>query len=331
VLISGIKRSGTTILWETFRKDPRNLCFDEPFHPSLWQGKRSNGKGTWLELGSIFDRVSAPFAGLEPIRPLDELTNHSDPVQRDYLRALMMTSARTVIDDVRLWNRLPEILPSAVPVVVVHLFRDPVNWVTAQLMPSNGGARRRMLYTTLRDLNFFRRRTGYNAWRYEEVTEAALSANHPIFHIFPHTAPGMARMPAYMKLLALWWAANIESRARLASWRGGTVVNVTLSEFAADPAKVLARIYAAARWELAKGAVDFTHVRPIRPSWKASSRKWNRAFSELGIPYELSKASDGDTVASVLDEYLTKRTLRVDCTSESRQLAKTGQRPVTQG
>ncbi len=155
--------------------------------------------------------------------------------------------------------------------------------------------------------------------------EAAVFANHPVFPVYPHTAPEMARLPAYVKLLAFWWAANFESRSWLAPWRGGPVVNVTLYEFAADPAKVLARIYAAARWELPAGAVDVAHVRSIRSNWKATSRKWKRAFAELGIPYEISMLSDGDAVASLLDDHLTRSKLTT--TSESHQIGPTKRRP----
>jgi len=305
-----MKRSGTTILWETLRKDPRNLCFDEPFHPSLWKGKVQNGKGTWSELGKTFGRVSRRFgADLLPILPLDELTAESGLSQRAYLRDLMQQAERTVIDEVRLWNRIPEILPDDLPVVVVHLLRDPVNWVTAQMMPSNTRPDKRSLFGRLGDLRFFKRKSGYDAWRYEEIAEAALASDHPIFRSISGQGVDKGRLPAYQKLIAFWWAANLQTRERLLNWSTGTVVNVSLSEFSANPAGVIARIYSAARWDHDQGKSDFTHVRPIRSSWKPKSRNWALAFRQLGLPAVLSDAQhlDGDALASIMDACLSDK------------------------
>jgi hypothetical protein len=307
VLISGLKRSGTTILWEAFRQDRRNLCFDEPFHPGLWLGKRGNGKGTWTELGAVFASVSAPLgADLTPIRPPDELSDRSDAAQREYLRALMLRAERTVIDDVRIWNRLPELLPDNVPTVVVHLLRDPVNWVTAQILPSIGHHRGGSLGNLMTQLRFFRRSTGYNKWRYEEIIDTALSTSHSILDTIPCPEDEFARLPAYKKLLAFWWAMNLQTRSRLATWRGGPVVNVTLSEFSADPAKVVKRIYESAGWNMPEIPINLSHVRPIRPSWRANSSKYARALAELGLPRALSEAKllGGNAMASILDGHL---------------------------
>jgi len=313
VLISGLKRSGTTILWETFRQDQRNLCFDEPFHPDLWRGKRSNGKGTWAELGAAFDSVSTPFgANLGPIWPRDELTDSSAPSQCEYLQALMLRAERSVIDEVRLWNRLPELLPGNVPIVVVHLLRDPVNWVTAQIMPFTGSRRVGRLSRLMTQLRYFRRGSGYNKWRYEEIIDTALSIDHPILDMIACTKYEFARLPAYKKLLAFWWAANLRTRSRLAAWGGGPVVNVTLSEFSTDPAKVVERIYKSAGWDMPESPIDFAHVRPIRPSWKENSPKYARAFIELGLPSALSQGRhlDGDAIASILDDHLPNHTAK---------------------
>lgn len=136
VLISGLKRSGTTVLWETFRKDLRNRCFDEPLNPDLWKGRLQNSKGTWNELGEFWERQTpARNAGLQAIYPADELVSSNTGFQREYLRSLMLDGSRTVIDDVRIWNRLPDLLPHDVPTVAVHLLREPLNWVTAQMLP----------------------------------------------------------------------------------------------------------------------------------------------------------------------------------------------------
>jgi len=36
LIIQGLRRSGTTIFWQTFRQDPRLICYDEPVNQYLY-------------------------------------------------------------------------------------------------------------------------------------------------------------------------------------------------------------------------------------------------------------------------------------------------------
>ena len=54
LMIAGLRRSGTTALWQTLRAHPELTAFDEPFHPRLWQGVRESTKGTWAELTALW-------------------------------------------------------------------------------------------------------------------------------------------------------------------------------------------------------------------------------------------------------------------------------------
>ncbi len=315
VLICGLKRSGTTVLWETLRKDASNLCFDEPFHRDLWKGKRHNNKGTWTELATAWKRLSfGEDPDLTPILPLDELDPRSTPQQRDYLRTLMLQGEQgehTVIDEVRTWNRLPELLPGDVTTVVVHLLRDPANWVTAQMLPRAERSWAMSLRDAYEQSTFFRRRRDYDNWRYEEIIEAALADQHPIFTRLGLSCSELVRQPAYVKLLAFWWASNLETHSRLAQWAGGPVLTVTLSEFSARPSEVMERIYGAAGWRLSE-QIDYSHVRSIRQSWHGGSRGWARAFDILGLPPELAKEGSlsSEAMAAQLSAHSRKKRLR---------------------
>lgn len=136
ILIAGLKRSGTTVLWETLRQDYASHCLDEPFHPGLWSGRRTNGKKTWTELGADWDEQDyATRSDLAPIRPLDELSTSNTDAQRRYLADLLALSNQTVIDEVRVWNRLPDLLPTGEYPLVIHLLRRPDNWTTGHMLP----------------------------------------------------------------------------------------------------------------------------------------------------------------------------------------------------
>ena len=161
ILISGLKRSGTTVLWQTFRNDKSSLCLDEPFHPSLWQGRRLNAKGTLNELGALWKKIDfASRSELQPIVPLEEMNPTGTSAQSRYLAELSAQSERTVVDEVRIWNRLPEILSDSPQTLVIHLIRSPANWVTGQMKPNEHAK------FGLRDIFnsalFFHRKKNYN-------------------------------------------------------------------------------------------------------------------------------------------------------------------------
>ena len=278
VFITGLKRSGTTIFWESFRKDPDTLCYDEPFHPSLWEGKRTNGKGTWTELAQFWSNIDDRDQGLfKPILADDELDLNISRHQIGYLRQLVDSGRHVVIDEVRAWNKLPDLFPNDRKIFCIHLLRDPLNWVTAHLLPNAhfSWSRPRDIYQTF---SFFWRRGDYNNWRYQYIVENALDADHSIFKIFQRSCKEIRNQTALIKLLAFWWAANVETHKRLRSWHNGRVLTLTLDEFTAHPEKCLTTAYEMAGWDLPP-TWDFGFIKPVRPRWKPTSPNWHSALT----------------------------------------------------
>ena len=291
VIITGLRRSGTTILWETLRRDPLLLCFDEPFHPRLWEGERQNAKGTWDELGSFWDRERPDRnVALKPILPADELVATSTPAQVAYLSRLLTAGDRVVIDVVRTWNRWPSLLDGRVRVHVVHLVRDPVSWVTAHLLPSGDSTWRKRIGDCYRRATVFHRQRFYDNWQYEQIIDAALATRHPLWSAAGIAPERLDGAPAYEKLTAFWWAANLTTHRRLADWNGGSFTTVTLRDFTADPARIVSAIARASDWET-PNVPNFEQIRPIRAGWQADSPRWARAFANLTIPEALASKS----------------------------------------
>ena len=163
--------------------------------------------------------------------------------------------------------------------------------------------RKKGLAGSLSDAGFFRRAGGFNNWRYEDIFNAAIARNDPMWSCVPLPVSELAGQPAHVKLLAFWWASNLVLHRRLAAWAGGTVLTVTLAEFAKNPAGVMDRIYGAAGWAMPQTALDFAQVRPARQSFKAGSRRWHEAFARLGIPAEFlaDPVMGGERVAMLFD------------------------------
>lgn len=281
ILIHGLRRSGTTILWETLRSDPALRCYDEPFHPLFAAGTRQNHKGTWTELSADVDTLGVPPA---PIHPLEELEPGSTPDQADWLAALFAAHDNVAIDLVRCWNRMPTLAAASDNVTHIHILRDPANWASAHLLPSGLQTFRRRIADIYRRGAFFSRRGFYDGYQYQRIIEAALERDHPVFRFVGVTAKDLAQMPAYMRLLAFWWGANATLAQSLAS-TGLPYMAVTLAEFSADPAREIGRISKLAGWHGPQ--VDTAKVRRVTDSLGAASPRWRAAAQCLGIPEDI--------------------------------------------
>ena len=301
ILIVGLRRSGTTILWETFRRDRRNLCFDEPFHPSLWAGALENAKGTWLEMADLWrNHGGCPIPGADPIFPLEELGFSASTQQREYMAFLFRQDSAVAIDVVRPWNRLSNLLGEMPPILVIHLVRSPVSWVTSHLIPSGAESWRRKLSNKYRRRCFFSRSGYFNNWHYQEIIAEALRIQHPVFSFVRLTAGEIREQPAYIKLLAFWWGVVNTVEQQLYHRTDNNSIISTLEEFSQRPDLVIRAAYERANWSYPD--MEYDHIRAVRPGWQEESPKWRCAFERLGIPTELVSCSEftGTGLRSVL-------------------------------
>jgi len=296
VIIHGLRRSGTTILWETLRQAPYLRCYDEPFHPRLAAGARSNHKGTWTEFAAILD--SRPLNPV-PILPEEELLERSSPEQIAWLGALCETGTPCAIDIVRGWNRAPALHAACGPVLSVHLLRDPGAWVAAHMLPSGPMTVRRRIAGLYRRASFFSRRGFYDNYQYQTIIDAALVQDHPVFAHVTLSCAALRREPAFVKLLAFWWGANQLLAGRLRE-SGLPWLCTTLPAFSLRPREELDRIARAAGWEPLTVAVDAVRVGP--PAFGETAPQWRRAARRLGLPEALFAAPE-ERHAALIDAF----------------------------
>lgn len=286
VLISALRRSGTTVLWETFRLDPGLICYDEPFHPALWRGERENDKGTWRELAAFWEqRGSPPVPGVEPIHPRDELVPCPSPEQVEYLRALFNREKPVVADCVRTWSKLAALGRGLDAVLVVHLVRHPMAWVNAHLLPPPSSWRRRVS-NVYRRRTFFGRHGFFDNWHYEEVIAHSLRDDIELWRSIGRPVDDVRRQPAYKKLLGFWWAATLRSERQLRAELPDRSVTLASDEFFSEPEGTLGRVYERCGWSL-PAVVGLDHVRPSRSAWQEGSKRWIEGLEWAGIPKEL--------------------------------------------
>jgi hypothetical protein len=297
LLISGLRRSGTTALWELMRSSPDLVAFDEPFHPGLWTGVYDNHKRTWTELTALWREGPQDLVhGVAPIRPLDELDPDLAPAQAAYLRALLARDRPVVIDVVRGWNKLPALAEAAPSVHLVLLVRSPVPWVLSHLIPSGGTGWRFALGTAWRRFSALRRRGDFDNWQYETILRAALDRRHPVFDEPCLSPEALDRAPAHVRLIALWWATNRHAYRMLDRHVAADRFDLLLAEdFMTDPAGVSERLLA--RAGLRAGGLACSMVRPPRRDPLQSHPAWARAFARLGLPDSLLPGAAPDSAA----------------------------------
>ena len=105
LIIVGLRRSGTTIYWETFRQDDRLLCYDEPFNRYLRVLPAPTGLKAPEEFIRLVNRDAASFWNkFSPIHYGEELSEGLSDAQRAYLEYLGDSGERVALDSTR-WNR----------------------------------------------------------------------------------------------------------------------------------------------------------------------------------------------------------------------------------
>ena len=182
LVIVGLRRSGTTALWEALRAHPNLTAFDEPFHPRLWQGAREGTKGTWADLTALWRTEPSELApGASPIEPLDELDPTAEDAQRTYFSVLLgQNGGAVVVDVVRTWNKMAALATVEPAPHVVLLVRSPAPWMLSHLLPSGAGTWKKLIGDVLRRHTAFTRRGLYNNWQYQTIIEHALKTRHPL-------------------------------------------------------------------------------------------------------------------------------------------------------
>lgn len=302
LVIAGLRRSGTTVLWETLRLHPSLIGFDEPFHPRLWQGLRESTKGTWAELTALWNDTPAEFMpGAIPIEPFNELDRAVDAAQAAYFAALLaQNNSRVVVDIVRAWNKLPELISVTPQPYVVQLVRSPVPWVLSHLLPSGKGSWRKPIGDALRRVTAMRRKGHFDNWQYETIINHALATRHPLWGKVAIAPDRLAASPAYVKLLAFWWSANRTMAEDLADAAPGRHQILLVEDFMEYPGAAVEKILACI--DLSTTAIDTSTVHPARWNRLHNNPAFAAAFDALGIPHKLLPGADptSKTMASLL-------------------------------
>ena len=268
IVVVGLRRSGTTALWRSFRQLPGFVGLYEPFNPKLGRPSASDRKDVWADLRALTGDDRATFAGrFAPILPADEASDGLSPDNATYFRWLLdrATSPAVVLSLTRCGFKLPALRPLLGASTVVHISREPVAWIRSHLFPSEQGlsyARQRLLsrIPVLRD------RTMPRDYGLDAVVAS------PAFR----QRLGMARVPAAsfermtpaQKLYVLWMLHERAVELDAASAWPGAHMLVSHQQFSAAPEQVVTEALALAGVDVERDAIHraAAHVREFDPN-----------------------------------------------------------------
>ena len=283
LIIAGLRRSGTTIFWETFRQDPRLLCYDEPFNPLLHVLPAGTGLKAPEEFIRLVERDGPGFWDrYAPIHFSQELRKGFGDREREYLAFLAASGEQVAIDVTRCQFKIPALGQVAPDAVLVHLYRSPESLATSHLLPSSKG-RRGKIKKLLARRGFWTRTDRYNGWSFQSIIgdspEGWFGRRAAEIGIDPAE---LYRLPAVGRLLA-YWKVNHERAERDGSrCFGERFVSQSFEEFCRDPRGTIERVYAALA--MSPPELDFTRIHPARGPYEADSAEWGRYRSMLGLP-----------------------------------------------
>ena len=291
LFVQGMRRSGTTILYDALLADPGLHCFYEP----LREDDVTLGGGSGARTGDAFaetrERREAfrrdRFPNLDatefnwggPRAPELEVGPELPEHCRGFLGSLLEGSAEVAIKFTRIYDKLASVAELAPDAVLVHVVRDP-RAVTASIMLGRG---RRQAGRFETPDAFFSARSKRKLWSSRAISQALLK--HPEYaHI---------HRPTDVERVLLVWRHTFES-----TWREGRrlfgprYVLLRNEDLRDDPAAALGSVYLALGRETPSEVLSWAAdaVRAGEEPYEAENDGWARAFGRLELGSALEAA-----------------------------------------
>jgi hypothetical protein len=294
VFIQGMRRSGTTILYDAFGEDPELKRFYEPFREeaeSPGGGSGSSAEDVFAETRELrrkFKREEHPEVPLElfnhggPRAPALELHPALPAWGFDLLVYLLAQASDVLIKEVRLFRKISDLHRADPEATLVHVVRDP-RAVTGSMLLGRG--RRHTVRYADADA-YFEAWTRRKLWSSTRISRELLAAGEH---------PGLDALPDFMRPLAVWKAVQDGIRTEGRRLFGPRYVPVRLEDLRRDPKGELDRIYDAIGRSTPEGvrAWASSHLRREEEIAWADDPRWAAAARALDMEETLESAGYG--------------------------------------
>jgi hypothetical protein len=296
ILIQGMRRSGTTILYDALLEDPGLHCFYEPWRedtdtPGGGSGAReSDPFAETRELRKQFrddrhpDRELNDFNVGGPKNPELEIGPELPEHAAAFLRTLLERDERVMIKETRFYDKLAAVSELApAESVLVHVVRDPRSVAVSMMM---GRDRKRADRYADPDV-FFAETERRKLWSSRQLSQLLLE--RPEYE-------RLGKLTNHERILLVWkhtfestWR---EGRARF----GDRYLLLRNEELRADTAGAIGRIYETAGLPTPPQVTEWARdkVRPPEQVYAGDDPRWAAAFEKLEMRGALTDAGYGE-------------------------------------
>jgi hypothetical protein len=271
VFILGLRRSGTTIFWETLRQDKRFIAYDEPFNPLLVDLPLQNRKQTRDELIKVYQKDPVAFQqNFAPIPLEEEFQPGLTEAQANYLKWLLQHSDKPkIIDFTRCTFKIEALHQVDPDAVLVHLHREAGAFATSHLIPSR--SRQKLpLHVHLRDwyrrASFFTRQGDFNAYGYETL----YSLHDGDLWSLKKSAAALEKLLVISKT-----SSEVVTRDGLDKFQS-RFVSICFEEFTANPLECVEKIMALTSIDISN--LNFESVRRASLRYLNDSSRWDNLY-----------------------------------------------------
>lgn len=289
VFMQGMRRSGTTILFDIFSADGDFDCYYEPFAAA----KKAIGGGSGVQNTDLFAKVRRSRAAFlaanpqfgttarlnygAPRKPELELETAMPDYCREYIRHMISRSPRTAIKFTRVYAKIRALWEIDPKAKLIHIVRDPRSVTASYLFGKN--LRRRHIYANER--LFFRRRSTGTGWSSRAFSELLLNTA-PYAHL-----RGCAN---YMRVLLLWKHIVRRTHELGSSLFGDNYTVFRHEDLCRNPSTALYSLFEFLGRRPKPHVIKWAerYVKPARAPFAAQDARWGAAFRRLQMKEELT-------------------------------------------
>lgn len=290
--MQGMRRSGTTIIFDCLSQDERLDLYYEPFSAAK---RGANGGGSGMQKVDFMEKIAAFRTSFIEANRLDvdpSVFNYGAPrnpeleirpdlpaLQRQYLTGILERGHHTVVKFVRMYCKASVLDSLADDGFFALLVRHPQEVVASYMY---GRDQKRFHETSGRE-RFFTLKSDTNPWNSFRLLE---------FIAKEEGRPELVKMPDWMRYLALWkYTFDRPFREGRAAF-GERFLLVRYEDLTTQPIEMMERLYDHVGLTPSAKACDWAHAN-LRPNIKecyADDDRWLAAYQELGLYDSLSNA-----------------------------------------
>lgn len=282
LILQGMRRSGTTIVYDALAQDPTLTLWYEPLAAAA---KPAIGGGSGAREVDPFEGLRAARTeflaarGLSDPAPLNlggprdatlEFEREFPPLVADYLRFLLDRPSPVAAKFTRLYAKVPEVAALFPTAGFVHLVRDPRAVVASYLFGKGRQYEDRFGPPDV----FFGRRSDRTAWSSYPISELVRRE---------YACESLPEPTDLERILLVWRFTYERVKLDAATAYGERAIRLRHEDFCADPATELVRLYAHDGRTPPAEVIAWAkaHVRPPGPIHATGDPRWRQSFERM--------------------------------------------------